>query len=159
MHLGSATIHPRLMPFLYRAKGTFKTPLFYIFKAYSTNCRGASVDTWVACDTFNTAAAKGIPYLDVTTVYDKATGLVYINVVNRHKDNAITADIFNNSGLFTGRAEASLVAGQGLRETFTYDDQENYKPILKQIDTKGNQLTYTFPPHSFTQIKVAVTRQ
>src|SRR5262249_19147100 len=51
-----------------RQKGTFKTPLFYTFKAFSNNCRGSSVDTYVSCDTFNTAKYKGVPMLDVTTV-------------------------------------------------------------------------------------------
>jgi alpha-N-arabinofuranosidase len=33
-----------------RQKGTFKTPLFYTFKSFSTNCLGNSVDTYVECD-------------------------------------------------------------------------------------------------------------
>ena len=52
-------------------KGTFKSPVFYTFKLFSKNCRGTSADTYVACDTFNTEQYKGIPYLDVTTVYSK----------------------------------------------------------------------------------------
>ena len=76
-------------------KGTFKSPLFYIFKAYSNNCLGTAVDTYVACDTFNTEKYKGMPFLDVTTTYSKEANTVFINVVNRHKDKAITADIMN----------------------------------------------------------------
>src|SRR5678815_1536774 len=90
-------------------KGSFKTPLFYTFKLFSNNCLGNSVDTHVACDTFNTEKYKGIPYLDVTTVYSKETNTVFINVVNRHQDKAITADIASTSGDFTGKAEASLI--------------------------------------------------
>jgi alpha-N-arabinofuranosidase len=37
-----------------KQKGTFKTPLFHIFKLFSNNCRGNSVDTYVESDTFNT---------------------------------------------------------------------------------------------------------
>ena len=50
-------------------QGTFKSPLFYTFKLFSNNCLGNSVDTYVSCDTFNTEKHKGIPYLDVSTVY------------------------------------------------------------------------------------------
>ncbi|MCB0745720.1 MAG: alpha-N-arabinofuranosidase, partial [Ignavibacteriae bacterium] len=35
-------------------KGTYKSPLFYAFKMFSTNCLGNSIDTYVECDTFNT---------------------------------------------------------------------------------------------------------
>ena len=141
-----------------KEKGTFKTPLFYIFKSFSNNCRGKSVDTYVECDTFNTDLYKGIPYLDVTTVYSKETGDIIINVVNRHKDNPITADIISASGEFTAKAEATLVAGNTLNDTFTYDKQSQYIPETKVINTDKNRISYSFPAHSFTQIKVEIRK-
>jgi alpha-N-arabinofuranosidase len=140
-------------------KGTFKTPLFYIFKAYSNNCRGNAVDTYVDCDTFNTDKFKGIPYLDVSTTYSKETNTVFINVVNRHKDKAITADILNTSGVLADKAEASLIAGKELQEVFTFDKQDQYLPVKKDIIVANNRISYTFPPHSFTQIKIVVSRK
>lgn len=137
-------------------KGTFKTPLFYIFKAYSNNCRGVSIDTHVACDTFNTPKYKNIPYLDVTTTWSKETNKVFINVVNRHKEKAITANIITTSGTFAGKTEASLIAGASLNEVYEFDKQEQYVPVKKTVDTKGKQLSYTFPPHSFTQIETGI---
>jgi alpha-N-arabinofuranosidase len=137
-------------------KGTFKTPLFYIFKAFANNCHGQSVDTYVACDTFNTPKFNNIPYLDVTTTYSKETNTVYINVVNRHKEKAITADIVTSSGTIAGKAEASLIAGASLSEVYEFDKQDQYVPVKKVIDTKGKPFMYTFPPHSFTQIKMGV---
>jgi len=137
-------------------KGSFKTPLFNTFKLFSNNCRGNSVDTYVECDTFNTEKYKGIPFLDVTTVYSKETNTVYINVVNRHKDNAITTDIFSNSTIFTGKAEATIVNSDSLTEPFTFDKKDQYKPLTKEIKVEGNKLTYSFPAHSFVQIRVKV---
>ena len=137
-------------------KGTFKAPLFYTFKLFSNNCRGNSVDTYVACDTFNTEKYKGIPYLDVTTVYSKETNTAFINVVNRSKDKAITTDIISSSGNFTGKAEASIVNSDSLTDPFVFDKQSQYVPISKEIPISNNELTYTFPAHSFTQIKVSV---
>ena len=142
-----------------KEKGTFKTPLFYIYKSFSNNCLGKSVDTFVECDTFNTDLYKGIPYLDVTTVYSKETGNIIINVVNRHKDKAITADIISASGEFTAKAEATLVAGNTLNDSFTYDKQSQYIPVKKVINTDKNRIGYSFPAHSFTQIKVEIRKQ
>lgn len=137
-----------------RDKGTFKTPLFYTFKLFSNNCRGTSVDTYVECDTFNTDQYKGIPYLDVTTVYNKESNSVFINVVNRSKDKAIDADIINDSGTFTGKAQATLVDNNSLTDPFTFDKQDQYVPVTKDAKVEGNTITYSFPAHSFTQIVV-----
>lgn len=142
-----------------REKGTFKSPLFYIFKAYSNNCRGRSVDSYVNCETFNTPAFKKIPYLDVTATYSDDKKKAVINVVNRHKDKAIATDILSSSGDFTGKATCSLVAGTSLNDTFEFDKQNQYVPVTKEVNVKGNKFTYTFPPHSFTQIRIAVNRK
>jgi alpha-N-arabinofuranosidase len=139
-----------------RAKGTFKTPLFYTFKLFSNNCRGNSIDTYVECDTFNTGKYKGIPFLDVTAVYSKETNAVYINVVNRHSSNAITAEIINNTGEFSGKAEISLINCESLKDPFIIDKQEQYFPVTKEIKTGENSFTYSFPAHSFTQIKIGL---
>lgn len=141
-----------------REKGTYKTPLFYVFKSFSGNCLGASVDTYVACDTFNTRLFRGIPYLDVTTVYSKETNTVFINVVNRHKDTAITAEIVNNAGGLSGKAEAMLIAGS-LNETFVFDKQDQYIPLLDEVPIEKGKLTYAFPAHSFVQIKIALSNR
>jgi alpha-N-arabinofuranosidase len=138
--------------------GTYKTPLFYIYKLFSTNCRGHSIDTHVESGTFDTERYKGIPYLDATAVYSRENNTVYINVVNRHKDKSITADIINSSGVWAGKAEASLVASESLAEPFADDARDRYVPVRKEIPVERNHISYSFPAHSFTQIKVGVRK-
>ena len=138
-------------------KRSFKSPLFYAFKLFSNNCRGNSVDTYIECDTFNTEKYKGIPFLDVTTVYSKETNTAYINVVNRNKDKAITTEIINSSGVFTGKAEASIVNNDSLTEPFTFEKKDQYTPVVKEIKIEDGKLIYSFPAHSLTQIKVNVS--
>jgi alpha-N-arabinofuranosidase len=135
--------------------GTFKSPLFYTFQLFSNNCRGQVVDSYVACDTFSAGQYHGIPYLDVTTVHSE-NGAVFINVVNRHKDKTINVDILSTTGNFTGKAEASLMYTDDLQANFTFENREKYKPVVKSIQPAGNKLSYSFPPHSFTQIKVNI---
>ena len=140
-------------------RGTYKSPLFYTFKLFSNNCLGNSVDTHVECDTFNTELSKGIPYLDVTTVYSEETGMVYINVVNRHKDKSVTADVVSESGIFTGKAETSLINSDSLEEIFSIEKQDRYLPVVRDLEAAGKKLTCTFPPHSFTQIKAGLKKE
>ncbi len=139
-------------------KGTYKTPLFYTFKLFSTNCLGNSVDTYVECDTFNTDRFNGIPYLDVTTVYNPETKVVFVNVVNRHSEKAISADIISTSAEYTGKAEATVIASESLNEPFTFDKQKQYIPVVKEIKTDKNKITFSFPAHSITQVKAAVKK-
>src|SRR4030095_7402419 len=137
-------------------KGTFKSPLFYTFKFFSNNCRGNSISPYVACDTFNTEKYKGIPFLDVSTVYSKQNSSVIINVVNRHKEKAIATEIFNTSGNFSGKPSVNEVSVTDLNAAFVFDKQQQYTPVTKDATVKGNKIVYTFPPHSFTQIVVKI---
>ncbi|MGA9406794.1 MAG: alpha-L-arabinofuranosidase C-terminal domain-containing protein [Bacteroidota bacterium] len=141
-----------------REKGTFKSPLFHTFKLFSNNCRGYAIDTYVQCDTFNTEKCKGIPFLDVTSVYSKETNTVYINVVNRHKEKSIPTEIINVSGAFAGKAESKLITVASVEDPFTFDKQEQYNPVTTEISVEGNRISCLFPPHSFTQIKVEVKK-
>ena len=108
------------------------------------------------CDTFTTEQYKAIPFLDVSATYSKEAGVVFINVVNRHKDNAITAAIQSTSGNFDGKAEASIVTVDDLQKTFEYAKRDQYVPVKKPVETGKDQLRFSFPPHSYTQIKVSV---
>ena len=136
-----------------RESGYYKTPKFYTFKLFSTNCLGSTIDTYVQGETFDTQTNKGIPYLDVTSVYNKERGSVFVNVVNRHADKAITADISNTSAPFTGKAQVSSLEG-AILEDFTYDKKDSYVPQVKQVDVKDGIVTYAFPAHSVTQIEI-----
>ncbi len=136
-----------------RTNGYYKTPWFHAFKLFSNNCLGTSIDTYVKCDTFNTKKNQGIPYLDVSSVYNRERGSVLINVVNRHADKAITADITNTALPLRGKAQISSLEGD-VAETFTYEKRDSYKPQVKQADVKNGILTYTFPAHSITQIEI-----
>lgn len=137
-------------------QGTYRSPLFYTYKLFSNNCRGNSVDTYVFCDTFNTGQYKGVSYLDVTTVYDKENGTAYINIINRHKDKAITAEIRSATGAFGGMPQASLVNASSLSDPFSFEKKEQYIPVVAAVEMRNGNMIHVFPPHSFTQIKVTV---
>ncbi len=134
--------------------GTFRTPLFYTFKLFSNNCRGTAIDVSTQCDTFSTTLYQGIPYLDVTAVYSKEKKAVFINVVNRHKEKTIAATVISSEGNFSGNAEASIINSDDLQNAFSFEHREQYKPLVKTVPVTGNKFSYSFPPHSFTQIRI-----
>ena len=139
-------------------KGLYKTPLFHTFKLFSNNCLGNSVDVFVDCNNFDTDECKDIPYLDVTSVFNDATDTLFINVVNRHKDEPIETEILGTSGTFSGRAAARIVNRQDIYEDFTFDKKEEYIPAINELSFEGKKITCSFPAHSFTQIKVGLKK-
>jgi len=141
-----------------REKGSYKTPLFYTFRLFSNNCRGTALDLHLQCDTFNTALYKGIPFLDVTAVYNPEAQAVFVNVVNRHKDKAIVADIIIDSVILSEKGEASVLTCESLQEPFSFEKQKNYIPVTKEVKIDKNKLKFNFPAHSFTQIKLNVRK-
>jgi alpha-N-arabinofuranosidase len=129
--------------------------LFHTFKLFSNNCLGTSLDVFVECDTFHVSDYhKGIPYLDVSSVYEKDTNTLYINVVNRDKDREINTDILSCSGNFSGKAQVSEINSEDIHAKYMFYKQQQYIPVTKEVPVKGNSITYSFPAHSFTQIKV-----
>lgn len=139
---------------------TYKSPLFHAFKLFSTRCHGVALETAVHCDTFGTTDfyAK-IPYLDVSSVYDDKTEQVIINVVNRHRDEAIATDIQSVAGTFAGPAVVSQIASDDIEnQPYTYEARDTYLPKAEQIAAQGPTIHFVFPAHSFTQIVVGVKR-
>lgn len=139
---------------------TYKSPLFHAFKAFSTRCHGDALRTSVVCDTFRVDDFyTAIPYLDVSTVYDKEAGHVIINVVNRHKDEAITAGIQTIAGAFTGTATVTQILSDDItNKPYTFEDRDTYSPKVTEQPVSGSTIEYSFPAHSFTQIVVPVER-
>jgi alpha-L-arabinofuranosidase len=144
-----------------KTDATYKSPLFYAFKLFSTRCRGAALDASVNCDTFRTSDHYAhIPYLDVSAVYDQPAKQVVINVVNRHKNEAIATDIQSIAGAFAGSATVSEIASEDItNQPYTYEARDTYLPKTEQVPANGSTLHYVFPAHSFTQIVVGVKRE
>ena len=137
---------------------TYKSPTFYAFKLFSTHCRGEALAALVDCDTFRTSDYYAhIPYLDVSAVSDRQARQVVINVVNRHKDQAIATDIRSVTGTFAGSATVSqLVSSDIENKPYTYEARDTYAPKTEQVTANGPTFHYVFPAHSFTQIVVGV---
>ncbi len=139
-------------------EGTFKSALFYTFKSFSVNYGVIPLTrTWTAIPS-STEKYKGIPYLDVTAVYSKESNIAFINVVNRHQDKAITTEITSTAGAFLQKAEATVFNAASLNDDprFSFAKKDQYLPSSATLQIKHGRLSYTFPPHSFTQIKVAI---
>ena len=135
--------------------GDFKNALYQAFYLYSNNARGTALDVYAASEKYSNKVFNNIPYLDVTAVLNDATKTLVVNVVNRQETNAINSDIVLQSGEFTGSATVNEVNGDSVTATNTKTNAA-VAIATKQIQFSGNNIKYSFPAHSFTQVLIPV---
>jgi alpha-N-arabinofuranosidase len=134
--------------------GMWLQTIYYPLQLFATHCSGTSLDAFVSSATYETAGHDSVPYLDVSVGHDRATRSLAINVVNRHRDQALETEILSQSGRFANSATAYEVNGSDPKVQNSRTDQ-NVKTVQKDFTTGGGQrFVYRFPPHSFTMIKV-----
>jgi len=134
----------------------WKQTIYYPLQLFSKNCYGQSLETFVQCDKYDAGDYKQIPYLDVSNVYNDKTQELVINVVNRHQDKAIETSINNQFGKLAGKAIVSEINSAAINDENSVNEQK-VKTVEKTINTPGDNFTYTFPPHSFTQLRIKLT--
>jgi alpha-N-arabinofuranosidase len=100
---------------------------------------------------------KNNPYLDVSSAYNASKEELIINVVNRSEDKAVETTIQNQFGILAARGDVSEVNSKNLYDENNANEQ-NVKTISKQITLKGNDFSYSFPAHSFTQIIIKIKK-
>ncbi len=131
----------------------WKQTTYYPLYLFANNCRGTALDVYSQSPVYSTAKYKEVPYLDISATYEKERSELVINVVNRHKERAITTDIYSQNGPFPKNALAHTVTGKGVTLTNSVNEQ-NVAIQSQEIKTSGNKIVYSFAPCSFTQIIV-----
>lgn len=133
---------------------TYKTPFFYMFKLFSNNVSGKSLDVYVDCKTFDGKVYKNIPYLDVSSAYSEDKKTIVINVVNRNMEEAVSTKIISDTGDFTGNASIQTINSEDINSSYKYENRNDYPPVTSELKVNGNSFSYSFHSHSFTQIIV-----
>lgn len=153
-----------IAPIFTNEEGLFLQTIYHPLALFAQHAHGTALDVFVDSETYNTgnfalglgeqrADLKDVPYLDVSaTVNGKE---VIINVVNRHKDKAITTDILAFEGEFTGDFEVYEVNGPDIKAMNDFG-KANVETKTKSLKGKGNKVTYAFPAHSYTMIKAKI---
>lgn len=139
-----------IAPIFTTKEGLFYQTIFYPLQLFANNCHGTSIDAFVDCETYK-VKDKQVPYLDVSSAYNKEKNEVVINVVNKHKDNAITTDIISQYGTFGGKATVYEVNGKDIKDANSKEKQL-VKTKKSELNVKSDQFTYSFPAHSYTMV-------
>lgn len=90
-----------IAPIFTTEDGLFYQTIFYPMQLFANNCYGTAIDAYVDCQTYQ-VENKDVPYLDVSSAYNKAENEIILKVVTRYKEEAIATDILSQFGQLSG---------------------------------------------------------
>jgi alpha-N-arabinofuranosidase len=142
-----------IAPIFTNEKGLFLQPIYFPIAEYAKQGGKTALDLFVDSPTYEVAGKGKLPYLDTSATYDKATGTVYLNVLNRSAKMDIAAKIEGGVG---PRAEVWEMNHADLKTTHTFGDDRKVRPAVRTVDlaASGGAVTYTFPKHSLTILRL-----
>jgi alpha-N-arabinofuranosidase len=151
-----------IAPVMTSENGMFRQTIFYPLQLFANNMYGTALDVFVDCEKYDTGTfynsndrlptqLKEVPYLDVSATCDRDQ--LTICVVNKNREEAISTELISQNGPFMGEFEIYEVNGPGLKSENSFSKAEVFTREQPSFKPRGNTISYTFPPHSFTMIK------
>jgi alpha-N-arabinofuranosidase len=136
-------------------KGMWLQTIYHPLYLFANNCSGKSLDVFVESQTYDAGEYKNIPYLDVSAAYNAEKKEVVLNVVNRHKDKGMDAEIISQDGQFSGKAVVEEINGPDIKTENNLTEQK-VKVSTKEMAVSGSRFSYRFPAHSFTMMRIPI---
>jgi alpha-N-arabinofuranosidase len=142
-----------IAPIFTSDKGMFLQTIFHPLQLFSKNTRGTALETYLDCPTYESKHFGKATYLDVSASINN--GAVTVNVVNRHLDQDVEAEIEIQDGAFKGRLDVAFVTGPDIKAENDFG-KTTVKSETSSITANGNKVRHRFPPHSYTMLKGAL---
>jgi alpha-N-arabinofuranosidase len=139
-----------IAPIFSNDKGLFLQTIYYPLMMFANNCKGKALELFLQSPHYKTKRFNEVPYLDVSAAYDN--GSLVLNVVNRHRDQAIETEFEAQDKKFEGAVEVSEVNGPDIKAGNDFGSTK-VMATAKSAKAEGHQLRYSFPPHSYTMLK------
>lgn len=136
-------------------KGMWLQTIYHPLYLFANNCFGKSLNVFVEGETYDTGEYKNIPYLDVSAAYNEEKKELVLNVVNRHKDRDLEAEVISQDGQFSGKAVVEEVNSPDIKAENSLTEQK-VKITTKEMPVSGSRFRYRFPAHSFTMLRIKI---
>jgi alpha-N-arabinofuranosidase len=139
-----------IAPIFTNEKGMFLQTIYHPLQLFAANTRGAALETFVDTPGYESKQFGKTGYLNVSSSLNNGT--VTINVVNRHLDQDVEAEIEAQDSGFKGPFEAQVVTGPDIKAENDFG-KTTVKAEKVTVNVSGNKLRHRFPPHSYTMLK------
>ncbi|HXE13535.1 MAG TPA: alpha-L-arabinofuranosidase C-terminal domain-containing protein [Bryobacteraceae bacterium] len=139
-----------IAPIFTSKTGLYLQTIYYPLQLVANNSSGTALDLLVDGPTYRSEKFGSVPYIDVSAAKDG--NKLVLNVVNRHLDHPVEVTFEAEAGKFGDSFEVSEVNGPDIKAENNFGSTK-VGITRKSASAKGNRLTYSFPPHSFTMLK------
>jgi alpha-N-arabinofuranosidase len=139
-----------IAPIFSSDKGLFLQTIYYPLQMFANNTKGKALDVFVDSPKYPNKRFDEVRYLDVSAANDNGT--IVVNVVNRHRDQAIETEFELEDKQFEGPVEAAEVNGPDIKSENNFDST-TVKAASRPAKADGRKLRYSFPAHSYTMLK------
>jgi alpha-N-arabinofuranosidase len=144
-----------IAPMMTNKQGMFLQPTFFPIAEYGRQRGNLALNAFVASPTYTLGRAE-LPCLDVSTTYNSRDRAVFVNVLNRSRSLDIATRVESQEGALAKNVEVWQMNHPDLKATHTFGDDKKVVPLTKQLTAQieRNGMTYTFPAHSLTILKL-----
>jgi alpha-N-arabinofuranosidase len=147
-----------IAPIMTNESGLFLQPIYFPIAEYGRQRGNTSLDVWVSSPTYRIQGrGPELGYLDVSATRDPATGELFVNVLNRSADRALTAAI-ETLGRPAGQVGVWQMHHDDLKATHTFGNDEVVRPATRTepVSVENGAFRYTFPAHSLTILRIGM---
>src|SRR4051812_22518174 len=128
-----------IAPIFSNDQGVFLQTIFYPLALFANHSKGKSLELFMDGARYKSKRFDDVPYLDASAAYDNGT--LVLNVVNRHKDQAIEADFDLQDKQYNGAVEVSEVNGPDIKAENDFG-KTTVKTSTKSASAEGKRLRY-----------------
>lgn len=145
-----------IAPIMTNKQGLYLQTTYFPIVEYGKQRGNTALDVYVSAPTYKIQNRPELKYLDVSATYDAKGHVMYLNVLNRSKDRDLTTRIENQEGQLEAGGSIWEMNNADLKATNTFGADQRVRPTTRPLATKieNNSLTYTFPAHSLTILKL-----
>jgi len=139
-----------IAPIFTSDKGMFLQTIYYPLQLFANNTRGTALNLFVESPKYESKRFGPVPYLDASAGYDN--GMLVLNVVNRHRDQAIDVEFDAQDKGFVGPVEVAEVNGPDIKAENDFGATK-VETVARSTKADGQKLRYRFPAHSYTMLR------
>jgi alpha-N-arabinofuranosidase len=143
-----------IAPIFTNEKGLFLQTIYYPLQLFANHSKGKALELYLDSPRYESKRFGPVPYLDASAAYDNDT--LVLNVVNRHREQSIEAEIESQDRQFAGAVEITEVNGPDIKAENDFGTTK-VAALSRSMQAKGHAFHYSFPAHSYTMLKVKLT--
>ena len=139
-----------IAPIFTSEAGLFLQTIYYPLQLFANNSKGNALALFVDSPKYESKRFGPVPYLDVSAAHDNGT--LVLNVVNRHRDQAIETEFEAQDKQFGAAVEVAEVNGPDIKAENDFGSMK-VQAVSRSATAQGRTLRYRFPAHSYTMVK------